>query len=49
MRTRTRLVAAMATAILAAPFLSATAHASSTDHKCDQEMGVDGKCEKPKR
>jgi len=45
---RTRLVAAMTAAFLAAPFLSAAAHAS-LDHKCENAQGVEHKCEKPKK
>ena len=40
---RTRLVAAMTAALLAAPFLSAAAHASSSDHKCDS-VRTERKC-----
>ena len=41
---RTRLVAAMTAALLAAPFLSAAAHASPSDHKCESAR-IERKCE----
>lgn len=45
---RTRLIAAITTALLAAPFLSAAAHASPPDHKCDS-VRTEHKCEDGKR
>ena len=43
---RTRLVAAMTVAVLAAPFLSAAANASPPDHKCPNAVGAEHKCGK---
>ncbi len=43
---RTRLVVAMTAAILAVPFLSAAADASAApDHKCDDPVAVEKKCD----
>ena len=42
---RTRLLAAMTAAILAVPLLSAAAHASSPQHKCDKVVGAERKCD----
>ena len=46
---RSRLLAAMTAAILAAPFLSAAAQASTTDDHCEDPVTVEKKCEKTKR
>jgi hypothetical protein len=46
---RTRLVAAMTAAMLAVPLFSAAAGASSPQHKCEKAMGVEHKCQKPKK
>lgn len=45
---RTRLIAAMTAALLSAPFLSAAAHASPLDHKCESAR-TEHKCEDGKR
>jgi len=44
---RTRMIAAITTALLAAPFLSAAAHASP-DHKCESAR-TEHKCEEGKK
>jgi hypothetical protein len=48
---RTRLLAAMTAAAMTAavvvvPFLSAAAHASPPEHKCDQLLSTEHKCGK---
>ncbi len=45
---RTRLIAAITATLLAAHFLSAAAHASPSDHKCDSAR-TEHKCEDGKR
>jgi hypothetical protein len=45
---RTRLVATMTAVLLAAPFLSATALASTPTHKCPHAVGAEHKCPKDK-
>lgn len=42
---RTRLVVALSAALLAAPFFSPAADASSWDHKCDDSATVEHKCD----
>ena len=45
---RTRLIAAITATLLAAPFLSAAAHASPPDNKCDS-VRTEHKCEDGRR
>lgn len=42
---RTRLVTALTAALLAVPFLSAPAGASPGDHRCDDSVSVEHKCD----
>ena len=41
---RTRLLATLTAAILAAPFLTAAAQASPPNHKCPHAAGAEHKC-----
>ena len=41
---RTRVVAAITATILVAPFLSAAAHASPPQHKCEKRVSIGHKC-----
>ncbi len=45
---RTRLLVAMTAAFLAVPLLSTAAQASSSDHKCDESVTAEHKCEEGK-
>ena len=45
---RTRLIATLTVALLTAPFLTAAAHASPLDHKCESAR-TEHKCEDGKR
>ena len=45
---RTRLIATITAALLAAPFLTAAAHASPSDHKCESAR-TEHKCEDGKK